>query len=112
MARSFRVFYPNQSPGVQAKNFNLGGFPITNGHAVLVTAALFAGGPGSFAPDLNTRLRVHGPSVWISNIVPHGSANEATGVEFQLHVDNSSQPVNVAVTITVFDRCEGVGMGG
>jgi hypothetical protein len=109
MARSFRVFYPNQPPGVEAKNFNINGFEITNGHAVLVTAALFPGGPGTFGPDLNTRLQVHGPLVWVSNIVPHGSASEATGVEFVLPVDNTSQPANVAATITVFDRCEGFG---
>ena len=109
MARSFRVFYPNQTPGAEAKNFNLTDFGITNGHAVVVTASLFSGGPGSFAPDLNTRLLVHGPIVWVSNIVPHGSSSEASGVEFVVHVDNTSQPVNVAATITVFDRCEGFG---
>ncbi len=44
MARSFRVFYPNQPPGGEAKNFNISGFEITNGHAVVVPAALFSGG--------------------------------------------------------------------
>jgi hypothetical protein len=112
MARSFRVFLFNQPPGAQAHNFNLNGFGITNGHAVLATAALLDSPPGTFGPDLNTRLQVHGPFVWISNIVPHGSGAEASGVEFVLHVDNSNHAVNTAATITVFDPCENFGTGG
>jgi hypothetical protein len=107
MARSFRVFYQNER-GRIPKNFNINGFNITNSSAVLVTAALWEAVPGQFGPDLNTRLRVHGPDVWVSNIVPHGSSAEAGGVEFMLHVD-SDQPVDVAVTITVFEPCEGFG---
>jgi hypothetical protein len=110
MARSVRVFHPNQPPGAQAKNFNINGFDISNGHAVLATAAIFPGGPGAFGPDLNLRLQVHGPIVWVSNIVPHGGPSEATGIEYVVHVDNTSTPVNVAVTLTVFDRCETFGV--
>lgn len=87
-------------------NFNIDGFNITNSSAVLVTAALWEAVPGMFGPDLNTRLLVHGNDVWVSNIVPHGGPAEAGGVEFMLHVD-SDRPVDVAVTITVFEPCEG-----
>jgi hypothetical protein len=106
MARSERVFYQRQQ-GRIAKNFNIGDFGITNASAVLVTAALWDIAPGILGPTLDTRLLVHGPDVWVSNIVPHGGPGEAGGVEFMLHVD-SNQPVNVAVTITVFEPCERV----
>jgi hypothetical protein len=105
VARSIRHFYHGEQ-GRHAKNVNINGFDITNGSAVLVTAALYTT-PG-FGPDLNTRLLVHGPDVWISNIVPHGGPNEASGVEFMLHVD-SDQPVDVAVTITLLGSCETFG---
>ena len=104
MARSFRVFYQDKKGRIPA-NFNINGFGITNRSAVLVTAALWT--PSGLLGDiLDTRLGVHGPDVWVSNIVPHGGPNEAGGVEFMLHV-NSDQPVDVAVTITVFEACEG-----
>ena len=105
MARSFRVFYRDQQ-GRIPKNVNLTGFDIRNSSAVLVTAALWEAVPGTFHLGLDTRLRVHGPDVWVSNIVPHGGPSEASGVEFMLRVD-SDEPVDVAVTITVFDPCEG-----
>lgn len=105
MARSFRVFHQNLQ-GRIPMNFNIDGFNITNSSAVLVTAALWEAIPGMFGPDLNTRLLVHGNDVWVSNIVPHGGPSEAGGVEFMLHVD-SNTPVDVAVTITVFEPCEG-----
>jgi hypothetical protein len=103
MARSFRVFYHDQQ-GRGAKNFNIGGFDITNSSAVLVTAALY-NRPAS-GPDVNTRLLVHGPDAWVSNVVPHGGPQENSGVEFMLHVD-SDHPVDVAVTITLLEHCEG-----
>lgn len=105
MARSIRKFYPGHQ-GRVAKNVNINGFDITNSSAVLVTGALYTT-PG-FAPDLKTRLLVHGPDVWVSNIVPHGSDQEASGVEFMLHTD-SDHPVDVAVTITLFEPCETAG---
>lgn len=105
MARSFRIFYRDEQ-GRIAKNVNLAGFGITNGSAVLVTAALWQAVPQTLGPGLHTRLNVHGPDVWVSNMVPHGSTAEAEGVEFMLHV-NSNEPVDVAVTITVFETCEG-----
>jgi len=105
MARSFRVFYHNQK-GRSAKNVNLTGFDIRNSSAVLVTAALWTPVEGGFHLGVDTRLLVHGSDVWISNMVPHGGPAEASGVEFMLHVD-SGEPVDVAVTITVFEPCEG-----
>ncbi|MET7296693.1 hypothetical protein ABZS79_32120 [Streptomyces griseoloalbus] len=105
MARSFRKFYLNQQ-GRVAKNFNIGGFDIKNSSAVLVTAAEW-NPVGAFGPTIDTRLKVNGPDVWVSNIVPHGGPTEAGGVEFMLHVD-SNQPIAVAVTITVFEPCEAI----
>jgi hypothetical protein len=109
MARSIRVFYQNRI-GRVALNRNINGFNITNRSAVLVTAALWTPNPGSFGDLLDVRLRVHGPDVWVSNIVPHGGPNEASGVEFMLHV-NSDQPEDFAVTITLLEPCEVAGSG-
>jgi hypothetical protein len=47
---------------------------------------------------------VAGPDVYVTNIYPHGYP-EPSGVEFILHVD-SDRPIDVAVTITVFDPVE------
>lgn len=104
MARSVRVFYQDRK-GRIAMNHNINGFGITNRSAILVTAALWTPNPGSFGDLLDIRLGVHGPDVWVSNIVPHGGPSEASGVEFMLHID-SDQPEDVAVTITLFEPCE------
>ncbi|MFC5667544.1 hypothetical protein ACFP3U_31810 [Kitasatospora misakiensis] len=102
MSRSARVFIRNFQ-GRAAHNLNLPGFKITPKSAVLATAGLWEPGDGFFDP--NVRLRVHGPDVFVTTVVPHGSDDEAEGVEFMLHAD-SPTPVNVAVTITVFEEFE------
>lgn len=112
MAKSHRVFYENVK-GRIPKNWNLPGFNITQRSAVLVTAAQWKldympprpPQPGFhyFSPD--TRLIVHGPDIYVTNIVPHPPEGGAGGVEFILHV-NSDTPINVAVTITVFEPWE------
>jgi hypothetical protein len=99
--RSHRIFYRNQQ-GRQAKNFNLVGFDITRRSAIVVTAAPCSLGGGLFDPDI--RLNVHGPDVRITNVVPHGPEPGDGGVEFVLTVDS---PTDVAVTVTVFDPCDG-----
>lgn len=103
MARSARIFYHNQS-GRIPKNINLPGFGITNKSAVSITAGHWTVAPGTFH-DPGARLVVHGPDVFVTTVVPHGSSAEAEGVEFMLHVDSPS-PIDVAVTITVFEEFE------
>jgi hypothetical protein len=110
MAKSFRVYYPLQS-GRNAHNFNIAGATITNRSAVIVTAAPgnFSGPPGlgyktNFDGN-NERLNVHGPDVWVSNVVAHGPEGGSGGVEFVLTVAGT-EPTDVAVTITVLDEFE------
>jgi hypothetical protein len=104
MSRSFRIFYKDVHGRIPT-NFNLSGVDVTNKSAVVVTVGQWTP-PAAFFDLENVRLQVHGPDVWTTNICPHGSENEASGVEFMLHVD-SPTPINVAATITVFEECEG-----
>jgi hypothetical protein len=99
MANSHRQFF-KQASGRVAHNINLDGFNITRRSVILVTAAPCSLGAGIFDPDI--RLNVHGPDVRVTNIVPHGPEGGPGGVEFVLNVD-SPTPVDVAVTITVFE---------
>src|SRR4051812_16450857 len=110
MARSFRVYFREQS-GRTAHNLNIAGVAITNRSAVIVTAApgSFSGPPGlkykSNFDGNNERLNVHGPDVWVSNVVAHGPEGGTGGVEFVLTVAGA-EPTDVAVTITVLDAFE------
>lgn len=97
------MFYQREM-GRIPKNFNLDGFDITNQSAVMVTAAQWLPPPAFFG-GADTRLHVHGPDVHVTNVVPHGPEGGPGGVEFMLHVD-SAEPINVAVTITVFEPFE------
>jgi hypothetical protein len=102
MARSARLFL-KQRRGRFAHNHNIDGFNITRRSPILVTAAPCALGTGFLDPEI--RLNVHGPDVRVTNIVPHGPEGGPGGVEFVLNVD-SPTPVDVAVTITVFEPWE------
>jgi hypothetical protein len=107
MAQSHRQFF-KQVSGRVAHNINLDGFNITRRSAILVTAApCDLGGGDFFDPDI--RLNVHGPDVRVTNIVPHGPQGGAGGVEWILNVD-SPTPVDVAVTITLFEPWESFGL--
>jgi hypothetical protein len=114
--KSHRVYYPNVQ-GRIIKNFNLPG--ITHRSAVAISAGPYYQEPGgidegAFSHD-RARLSVDYPPGWpragvvlgsdvyVTNICPHGSTREPSGVEFILHVD-SAEPIDVAVTITVFDE--------
>jgi hypothetical protein len=102
MALSHRVFY-RQRLGRQAINYNLVEGNITRRTAILISAAPCSLGGGFFDPDI--RLNVHGPTVWVTNIVPHGPEPDVGGVEFVLQVDGDT-PTDVAVTITILEPWE------
>lgn len=102
MAISHRIFYRNRL-GRQALNFNWSGVEITRRSVILVTAAPCILGAGFLDPDI--RLNVHGPDVWISNIVPHGPEGGSGGVEFVLNVTGDT-PTDVAVTMTILEPWE------
>jgi hypothetical protein len=110
MARSFRVYY-RQLRGRNAFNHNISGVDITNRSAVLVTAAPgnYSGPPGlNYKTNFdgnNERLNVHGPDVWVSNVVAHGPEGGAGGVEYAITVAGNA-PTDVAVTITILDAFE------
>jgi hypothetical protein len=111
MARSVRLYVKNLPPGRTAFNHNISGFEITNRSVAVVTAApcTIGGPPGLFGGTNfdgdNLRLNVHGPDVWVSNIVPHGPEGGDGGIEFCLRLD-STAPQDVAVTITVLEPWE------
>ena len=112
MAQSIRVLYRGVQGRVR-KNFNWP--PIKLDSPVIITAAEFqprfggtTGGTGIFGggPKTLGRPLLGAANVYVTNIGPHGEAGgEAGGVEFHLHVDWES-PLDVVVTITVFDDIE------
>jgi hypothetical protein len=106
MATSHRHFYKAHGGGRLAHNLNISGVDITRRSAILVTAAPCDMGTGFLDPDI--RLDVHGPDIRVTNIVPHGPEGGSGGVEFVLNID-SPNPVDVAVTITVFEPWETFG---
>src|SRR5215469_2915751 len=106
MATSYRHFFKGHSGGRVAHNINIDGFNITRRSAILVTAAPCDMGTSFLDPDL--RLNVHGPDIRVTNIVPHGPEGGSGGVEFVLSID-STNAVDVAVTITVFEPWETFG---
>jgi hypothetical protein len=105
MARSIRVFYPQQQGRIR-KNFNWP--PINVDSAVVITAAEFSPQFGGFSMGFVTPGRPHlgEANVYVTNVGPHGGpGGEAGGVEFHLHVEHS-QPLDVIVTISVLENIE------
>jgi hypothetical protein len=81
---------------------------ISQESAVIMTAAGWRFSGGVFGADGRPFLGDPGqePNVYITNIGPHGRpGGEAGGVEFLLHTESSS-PIDVMITITVFDPVE------
>jgi hypothetical protein len=104
MAFSHRQFIRNLS-GRKAFNLNLNGVEVTRRSVALVTAAPCDLGDG-MDPDI--RLRVHGPDVWVSNVVPHGPEGGPGGIEYVITVAGD-EPVDVAVTLTVLEPWDSFG---
>jgi hypothetical protein len=102
LARSIRVFYTNVQ-GTVRRNFNWP--PINIKSAVLITAAEWQSGPLGPSLDGSHRPFLGAAPMSVTNVGAHGSATEAGGVEFLLHVQ-SDTPLNVMVTITVLDDIE------
>jgi hypothetical protein len=101
MARSIRVLYNNMQ-GRSRHNFNWA--PINKKSALIVTAAEFHW-PGGLGGLEDVRPHLGAANIWVTNIGVHGPEGDTGGVEFHLHVDWDS-PLNVMVTITVFDDIE------
>ena len=108
MATSIRHFFKAHAGGRTDQNININGLDITRRSAFAVTAAPCDLGTGFLDPDV--RLNVHGPNISVTNVVPHGPEGASGGVEFALNID-SREPVDVAVTITVFEPWESFGSG-
>jgi hypothetical protein len=105
MVRSSRIVFRNVQ-GRKRQNFNWDA--ISQESAVLITAAQWEFFGGIFGSDGRPILGEPGqePNVYVTNIGPHGKpGGEAGGVEFLIHADSNS-PINVMITITVFDPVE------
>jgi hypothetical protein len=105
MARSKRFIFRNMQ-GRTRHNHNWDA--ISQESAVIMTAAGWRFSGGVFGADGRPFLGEPGqePNVYITNIGPHGRpGGEAGGVEFLLHTE-SSTPIDVMITITVFDPVE------
>lgn len=100
MSRSFRLIYRNQQ-GRCRKNHNWDA--ITRRSAVLVTAVEWRAGRDPY--DTTGRPHPGEANVYVTNIGPHDPEGDTGGGEFYLHVDWGS-PLDVQVTITVFDPIE------
>jgi len=102
MTQSVRAFYR----GIKGRaELNLDWAPITIDSAVAITAAewLAPADPGYVLAE--QRPHLGDATIWVSNVGPHGGPNEPGGVEFALQVD-WGDPLDVMVTITVFDPVE------
>lgn len=99
MPQSIRAIYKGMT-GTTKLNFNWP--PINANSAVCITAGEWGPVGGISGPLVGRHFIGAAQNIYVSNIGPHGSATEAGGVEFCLHV-NYPQPLFVAVDITVLD---------
>jgi hypothetical protein len=105
MARTIRVWWPNQSTGW--KNFNWTG--VINGRSVVhISACEAAALPppqiGTPVQDFIARTRFRGSAViGVRNVHPHDEGGG--GVEFLLEV-NFGRPLNIVTDITVVEPAE------
>lgn len=99
MAQSIRVVYP----GVQGRvRRNVSWHPIIKDTAVLVTAAEWIPS-GGLQGLTEGRTHLGDADVFVTNIGVHGNEGGGVGgVEFHLHA-NFGSPLNLIVTITVFE---------
>lgn len=105
MARTIRVWWPNQSTGW--KNFNWSG--VINGRSVVYISACEATALpppeiGTTPQDFIATTRFRGAAViGVRNVHPHDDGGG--GVEFVLEV-NWGSPLNIVTDITVEDAAE------
>jgi hypothetical protein len=102
MARSTRILYRGVN-GRLPENYNWDA--INANSAVVITAAEWKA-TGGIAPPTVGRPHLGAANVYVTNVGPHDPEGGTGGVEFILNVDWSS-PLDVIVTITVFDDVEG-----
>lgn len=105
MTRSTRIIFRNMQ-GRTRHNYNWDA--ISQETAVVMTAAMWQFSGGISGATGRPVLGPEGqePNVYVTNIGPHGSpGGEPGGVEFLLHTE-SSGPVDVLITFTVFDPVE------
>jgi hypothetical protein len=94
--------------GTSRGNFNMPGIIKSAQAVVHMSAGEITAGPRTTVGKVNQDFIYHlgDASVWISNVSPHFNSHfggEVGGVEYLLHVDFSN-PIDVAVTITVEDN--------
>jgi hypothetical protein len=102
MARTIRVWWPNQTTGW--KNFNWTG--VINGRSVVHISATALPPPelGTPVQDFIARTRFRGLAfIGVRNVHPHDDGGG--GVEFVLEV-NWGNPLNIVTDITVEDPAE------
>src|SRR6516162_6365380 len=105
MARTIRVWWPNQTTGW--KNFNWTG--VINGRSVVHISACEATALpppelGTPVQDFIARTRFRGLAfIGVRNVLPHDDGGG--GVEFVLEV-NWGNPLNIVTDITVEDPAE------
>lgn len=92
MAQSIRILY-RRAQGRIRVNYNWP--PIKENSAVVITAGEYA--------YFDSRYVLGEANVYVTNIGPHDPEPRDGGVEFYLHVD-WEEPLDVMVTITVFDN--------
>lgn len=106
MTQSIRVLYRNVK-GRERHNYNWP--PINERSAILVTAAEWSWGDSGLDPDTLVfapqmgRTHLGEADVFVTNIGVHRPEGGDGGVEFFLHA-NHDFPIDVVVTITVFDE--------
>jgi hypothetical protein len=101
LARSIRILYRGVHGRVR-QNFNWD--PIHANSALVITAAEWHA-TGGIVPPTVGRPNLGAANVYVTNVGPHDPEGSTGGVEFILNVDWAS-PLDVIVTITVFDDVE------
>ncbi|NUT98399.1 MAG: hypothetical protein HOY78_40960 [Saccharothrix sp.] len=111
MARSRRFIFRG-CQGIRRQNVNWDAIESVE-TVVLITAAQWRFFGGVFGSAGRPFLGDPGqePKVYITNIGPHGSDQEAGGVEFLIHAE-SPHPIDVMVDLTVLGPPEQVDVIG
>jgi hypothetical protein len=102
VARSSRLLYRAVNGRIPA-NYNWDAIHANS--AVVITAAEWKAAGGIVPPTVG-RPYLGAANVSVTNVGPHDPEGGTGGVEFILNVDWPS-PLDVIVTITVFDDVEG-----
>jgi hypothetical protein len=101
VARSIRLLYRGVNGRIP---INHNWDPIRANSAVVITAAEWLA-TGGIVPPTVGRAHLGAANVSVTNVGPHDPEGGTGGVEFILNVDWPS-PLDVIVTITVFDDVE------